>query len=272
MKKLFFTFLLGIITIPVASAHGDEDNNQGPSEPGVSTQESSKNELPTPAGKQEVLHIDWPNYGSLIIDWGFNFLRNCPKEMKARAFDARSLNLSVYYNIRLGKSHFTISPGLGMGFEGYQFEKRDQQYYTLVREDSSRYTKFEDANNLLLRSKKILRSSLDIKYSDFLLEFRFNANSKYPKESFFIALGGKLSMLWGASTTIRYQEDGETKERVIYESFNLNTLRYGLHARVGWERFSVFYTHTLSNLFSKGKGPEKTTTSPGTIGLSIDLF
>ncbi|MEL6606999.1 MAG: outer membrane beta-barrel protein, partial [Bacteroidota bacterium] len=183
------------------------------------------------------------------------------------------LNLSAYYNIRLGKSHFTISPGIGIGFEGYQFKKQNKRYNTLVRcEDDSRHTEFEDVDTLLPYRKKILQSSLDVKYSDFLLEFRFNANSKYPKESFFVALGGKLGMLWGASTTIRYQEDGETKERVIYESFNLNKLRYGLHARVGWERLSVFYTHIFSNLFSKGKGPDKTTTEPGTIGLSIDLF
>jgi hypothetical protein len=119
---------------------------------------------------------------------------------------------------------------------------------------------------------KILQSEFNVRYLDIILEARFNANRKYPKEGFFVAIGGKLGMQWGASTTVEYQEDNETKKRTMTDSFNINSARYGLHAKLGWGRFSAFYAHTFSSLFKENKGPGRTQTCPYSMGISIDLF
>ena len=272
MKKLFFVFLLGSLTTPNVWAQADQDSKQPTTEPIPLTEKAEQDVHKTDTDRLEILPIEWPDYGSLLVDEGFSLLRDCPKEMRDKAFNARSLNLSVYYNFRLKKSHFNISTGVGLGFEGFEFEfeKKNKQHYTLKRNESSRKTEF---NTLKSSTKKeYLQSSLTVSYVDlFILEFRINANKKYPKEGFWGALGGKLGMRWGAaSTTVKYQQDKETKKSVAEESFNLNKMRGRAHVRVGWGRFSVFYTHTFSNLFS-GEGPG-TTTKPSTLGLSVDFF
>lgn len=276
MKKLIFTFLLGVSTTYTVWAHGGEDNSHSALEPVAATQEIKKDGASVPSDQQAALPIALYDYGTLLIDWGFNFLRDCPQEMQKRSLNVRSSAVYAYYNIRLGKSHFVISPGVGKGHETYRFSKQTENlgYNTLAR-DNSRHTAFKDAREVLhnpTNGIKILRSGLNVSYWDFLLELRFNANKKYPKEGFFAALGYKIGMLWNASTTIKYQEDNQTKRSVMKESFNLNKTRHGAHARLGWGRFSMFYKHTLSSLFNEKKGPKKTTTKPVTVGLSIDLF
>ena len=268
MKKLIFTPLL-VITAVHTWAQEAQNNAQGTPEP---TPPKKQEQKAQPSNLQP-RSVELPNYGSLVIDWGFDVLRDCPQEMVLNFWGSRFSNVYFYYNIRLGQSHFAISPGIGMGFEGYQFKKQNEQYTALVRNEDSRHTECKDARKLFPKSEEILQSNLDLSYFDFfMLEVRFSANCKYPKESFFVALGGKLGMLWGAATTIKYKEDDQIKQRIDVECFNLNRMRYGAHARLGWGRFSLFYTQTLSTLFNEDQGPGKTTTKPYSVGLSVDLF
>ena len=267
MKQLTFTLLLGITTVHMWAQEA-QNNAQGTPEPAPPKKQERKAQPSNLTPRSGEL----TNYGSLVIDGGFDFLRNCPQEMALNFLGSRFSNVYFYYNIRLGQSHFAISPGLGLGLEGYRFKAQNDQYTTLVRNEDSRYTEFKDARQLFPKSEETLQSNLDLSYLDFMLEVRFSANCKYPKESFFVAIGGKLGMLWGAATTIKYKEDAQIKQRIDVECFNLNQMRYGAHARLGWGRFSLFYTQTLSTLFNEDQGPGKTTTNPYSVGLSVDLF
>lgn len=256
--------------MPHVWAHKNQDNKPSTLESAPLTEEAKQ---AVPTNRLDILPIEWPDYGSLLIDWGFNFLRDCPKEMKDKAFNARSLNLSAYYNIRLGKSHFVISPGIGVGFEGYQFQEAKGEYWTAVRKESDRkHTAFKQVKDLLPKSEKVIKSELGVRYWDALLEVRFNSDKKYPKEGFFAAIGFNIGVPQVASTTIKHQEEGEPEKNVHYASYNLNKMRYGAQARLGWGRFSIFYARTFSNLFNEEKGPNETTTKPAKFGLSIDLF
>lgn len=223
-----------------------------------------------------------PNYGSLIIDWGFDFLQGAPKEMKHSFWGSRMASAYLYYNIRLGQSHFVISPGIGYSGERYQFSKHKlsndkEVYYTLVRDSKSkdaenRTTKLEDTENVLQDSTAQTYSALDIRYLDFALEFRFNTNQKYPKEGFFVALGGSFGKLLSAYTTVFYKMDNQTKKRTESETFNLRNFRYGVHARLGWNRLGAIYSFSISPLFSKDQGPEGTEARVHCVGISLDLF
>ena len=262
MRKLLFTFLLFTASAYVWAQEGqdDEQNTQEAIPLAQETQEyTHKDHLKKP----KVTPVRLPNYGSLVIDSGLNFLRDCPSEINSPDLRARFSKISLYYNIHLGDSHFTISPGIGLSFEGYKLQKD----YILERNPTNTAFKKED------NSSDNILSALDIRYVDFcMLEVRFNANSKWPKESFFIALGGKVGMLWKACTTVRYKQHDEIKERNNWETFNLSKLHYGLCAKLGWGRFGLCYTHTLSSLFEEGRGPGRTTTKPWSLGISIDLF
>lgn len=269
MKKSAFIFLIGVLTTNALWANVDEEKSQDTSETDTIAQEPKKDELLTFTKEPETLHVASPSYGSLIVDWGLNMLRNSPQEMKRAALDTRSFNLAGYYNIRLGGSHFTISPGIKMGSEEYKFERN----YTLARDKNNRkHTEFKSANELLTDDAKILQSTLSTKYWSGLVEFRINADKQYPKEGFFIAVGGEIGMLWKVATKIRYQEDDQTKQRIIKEPFNLNQMRCGVQGRLGWGRFSIFYKHMLTNLFNEKKGPKNSNVMPSTIGFSVDLF
>jgi hypothetical protein len=262
MKKLFFTFLL-LVASACVWAQEDQDKEQSTQEEMPLTQESRRYVRKDRLKRLKTTPVRLPNYGSLVIDSGLNFLIDCPAEINSKDWRARFSNISLYYNIHLGHSHFTISPGIGLSFEGYRLQKDH------MLERNSTGTAFKKDSG----SSDNVLSALDVRYLDVcLLEMRFNANNKWPKESFFVAVGGKLGMLLKACTTVRYRQHEEIKERNNWETFNLSKVRYGLRARAGWGRFGLCYTCMLSSLFEEGKGPEKTTTKPWSLGVSIDLF
>lgn len=207
-----------------------------------------------------------PNYGSLVFEWGLGSLINVPKEMKLSHWGSRTTKGYLYYNVPIKESHFTFSPGIGIEAADYQF--RDK--YTLVRSES-RKTVLKPAQALLPNSPEIKKSSLAVKYTELVTELRLNANHGEPQDGFFVAVGGKIGLRWGASTIIRYREDSEDKSRITAESFNLSRIRYGLLARIGWGRFGAFYSQTLSSLFS-AEGPSEATIRPFSIGISINLL
>ena len=257
-----------------------------PSEPVVKQQPKPKSKP-----KQRANLMKAPNYGSLLIDWGFDFLQGGPEPMSHTFLGSRMGNVYLYYNIRIARSHFVISPGIGFSGERHQFrayqkdknppkgQDPQKEYYTLTRDANSqdqkvRDTKLEPAHTVLQLkdSKDVTASALDVSYLDFLLEARFHANEKYPKESFFVAIGGRLGMLWGAYTTVYYKADQQTKRRIEQESFNLKRFRYGVYTRLGWNRIGAFYAFTLSPLFSQDKGPEGTEVQVHCLGISLDLL
>jgi hypothetical protein len=252
MKKLAFIALL--VFLSPSYLWAQEESNL--------SKYSSAEEID--ASFQEELFM---NYASIVVDLGPDLLLNAPETMKLNLLKIKWPNLYLYYNIPIKESHFMVSPGLGFGRNRYTFKDE----YTLARNKTSRHTELEKADSLLGNNPTINSSSLDVKYVDLVTEFRFNANRLEPQDGFFLAVGGNLGIRYDAYTTIEYKEDGQTKTHIIAESFNLNRLRYGLIARIGWGRFGAFYSHTLSNLFNN-QGPTKNNIHPFSFGVSLNLL
>ncbi len=284
MKKLIFTLLLLVAPVCMLAQEAEDQagtndlqpapNASAPIQPSQEDQKHTKQkETEKKDNKNKPEQKDLFNYSSLFVDLGLNFLRGNLSAMEPSLWHSRVANFYLAYNIRIKQSHFTVVPGIGLGYEGYSFKENNKEYYTLVR-DQDRNTKLQAASDLLYQSKnnEIIQSNLNTRYVDLLLEVRFNANRAYPKEGFSVAIGGKAGLLWSPSTRVAYQEDKQRKERIMVDTFNLNRTRYVVHAKLGWKRFSLFYAHTLSKLFDQEKGPEKTKTSPCNAGLSVDLF
>jgi Outer membrane protein beta-barrel domain len=267
MKKLILALLLSTTTIYVRAQDIEQNTQQAATSTPATQNSIQKNHLEIE--KLATMSLKLPNYGSLLVSWGLDFLIDHPSKMDLNPLSSRFTNLCLLYNIRLGQSHFVISPGIGVAFDGYEFKNTSE---ILTRDEASRSTVFKKASEFLPKSTKIIQSSFDNRYIDIMLEVRFNTNNKYPKEGFFIALGGKMGLLWRASTTVKYQQDDETKTQTNSEFFNLERMRGGLHAKLGWGRFGLCYTHMISNLFKPNKGPDSTTTNTCNLGISIDLF
>lgn len=207
------------------------------------------------------------SYNSFMIDVGGNFLQNCPDEFKAKSFYNHVLNGAVLHHIRIAKTPCTVGFGLGIGSERYAFsEKEDANYYMLSNSIQGKSSQFSTTKELIADSKSTY-AGLFLRYLDIIVEARFNSNLVYPKDGAFIALGGFFSpLLISPSQTICC----ESFERRTNNTFNLNTTRYGVHARLGWNRVSIFYAVTLSSIFDKD-GPVVNAT-PHKIGISLDLF
>lgn len=255
MKKLVVALLLFVAPAPMWAQEAEEQTD---------TETVFKDQV-----------IKLSSYGSFMVDWGLSSLIRAPKKMEQNVWSSRALNGYFYYNIPIKASYFTISPGIGLGGEGYTFkDKEDKDKYTLVRSPGSRKTILESAKNLFKGSHKveITKSSLNTRYVELVAELRFNTNHQEPQSGFFIAIGPRIGMRWGAATTIQYQEDGQHKSRTTSESFNLNKLRYGFIARIGWRRLGIFYAQTLSNLFNQDQGPSKARIMPFSVGASLNLF
>lgn len=71
----------------------------------------------------------------------------------------------------------------------------------------------------------------------------------------------------GSHTKVVSNDGGKQKDKVR-DDFNLNLLRYGLTARLGYEMFQVYGTAYLSPLFEDGKGPE---IYPFEVGIALTI-
>lgn len=251
MKKLtlsIFTFF--IVFSAMASGGKDQKVQQAPTNT-LAVQSPSQN---APAS---------PNFpGSLVFDFGFNFLNDEPEDMKLNFFGSKIFNLYYMYEIRLGNSAFSFNPGLGIGLEKYRFDKD----VTLASNNEG------TAIVPLSEDWDVKRSKLAANYVDIPIEFRFHANKDNFRKSFKVGIGAKAGILFDSHSKIKYKENGETKTLKSKESFDLSKFRYGVQGRIGIGSFSVFYYHELSTLFKDGKGPEGTDASPFKVGISLYAF
>lgn len=232
--------------------------------------------------------------------------KNKAKDNKTTAlgfWGSRQISAALYYDLQLGGSGFFVSPGIGLSFDSYRFKNNfvpvrvgyDDPTTTTPKE--GRFVFMEKASKVVKpfpekeakknskdknkkeesladkQKKAINYSALYTRYADLLmLELRWYKKAKNYKKAFFIAVGGKLGVLWKSKIKVSYDEDKETKKYRITDSFQLSNIKYGVYARMGLGRYGICYQHTLSNLVKQKKWRGKMDVRPWSIGLSIDIF
>jgi len=70
----------------------------------------------------------------------------------------------------------------------------------------------------------------------------------------------------GSHSKVIYKEDGNRKKDKIRDDFNINPLRYGLTARVGYRTLNFYANYYMTPFFEKNDDPEL---YPVAIGLSL---
>jgi Outer membrane protein beta-barrel domain len=226
--------------------------------------------------------------GTFQLDFGFNRLTERPSDIKIGFWGSRTLNLYYFHDIRIGKSKFSVHPGIGFGFDRYKFIDYKKSTTiggrdTVVRRltptlviDQQGNTDFlqsaslvYDANDSL---KSIKKSHLVTNFLDIPLEIRFSTNPYDPSRSFRVAIGGRVGFLINSHTKLKYSDDGETKKIKDEQNFNLIPVRYAATLRIGAGNFNVFCHYNLNPLFEKDKGPDRTSATNYTIGISLAGF
>ena len=229
--------------------------------------------------EEEQALFDVPTrYATLVIDWGITSFYKTPENLAINFWRSRTASGSIYYNIPLGASHFMSSWGIGMSNIDYFFKthyaepnnEKTKFYYTIARDRSNRKIVSKLAKNVIPNVPIIKKSVLNINYIDIITELKFNSNKEEPQEGFSLSVGAKIGWQFSPSTIIQYEEDQEDKILISKESFNLNKFRYGVLTRLGWGRFGVVYTQTLSEMFKDGNIQNEI--FPWSVGISINLL
>jgi len=221
---------------------------------------------------EKVKTVARPNIpGSFIVDFGFNQPINKPTDFVLDFWGSRTVNLYYQYPIRLGRSHFSINPAIGMSLERFKF---DNNYMLYDPDEAAGTPRVEHytlvpGSNFFPEIKKIM---LITNYVEMPLEVRFDTKPEDIARSFNWALGGRIGVLFDSDQKVKYREDSQWKKSKDKENWGLNFLRYGVYTRVGIGGFNFFGFYNLSPLFEKGMGPQDTKMNTYTFGISVNGF
>ncbi len=199
--------------------------------------------------------------GTLTLDFGFNFLQNAPDNMDLRFWKSKGVGIYYLYDMPIGESKFSFHPGFGVGFESYAFSQNVTLAYPAGADTVGIVSLDGEVYETVDKSKLITH------YVDVPLEFRFY--TKENQRGFMVAVGAKVGYLFSAYTKIKYENEGSTITDKSRQDFNLNRLRYGASARLGFRGFNLHGQYMLSDLFKSDGGPEVNNFK---VGLSIALF
>ncbi len=209
--------------------------------------------------------------GDLIIEFGFNWMQDHPAGYSFNTMRSRTFNAYYLYDINIGKSAFSVHPGLGIGTEKYTFAGDITIGYGLD-DLQNRELQFIPLDSIYGPNAQFKKSQINPNYFDIPLELRWRLLKNDPKHSFKITLGGKLGFLFDSKTKINYRDYSESKTDKHKQSFELNPIRYGVYAKIGIGGLNAFYYYSISEVFKKDNGPMGTTMYPMTFGLSLALF
>ena len=204
--------------------------------------------------------------GNFLVDFGVGGTVGNPSNFTIGWWASRTVNLYYYYPIRFGESKFSFNPGIGLGLDQFKFKS---SYFVA---DTLGDGTFEMVANFRKDStvyKGLKRSILGQHYLDVPLEFKFSANPNDPNRTFWVSVGARVGYLYNPFTKIKHRADGETK--VYKDKFfhGQDKFRYGPSMRIGFGNFNLFGFYNMSPLFAKDKGPDKTTMTTFSVGISI---
>ncbi len=208
--------------------------------------------------------------GELNLQVGYNIMQETPEGIDFKWSGSRTFNAYYQYDINIGESSFSFHPGIGVGTEKYAFTDR----VTLARgndADNNYGVIFVGIDSTFGRYD-VRKSQINTNYLDIPFELRWRSRKYDPKRSIKVSIGAKVGILFDSKTKIKYRDDNQWKTLKQKEDFDLAKIRYGIYGKVGIGGISLFYYYSMSDVFTKDKGPENTTMYPMTIGLNWAIF
>lgn len=178
---------------------------------------------------------------------GYDFLKL--KESKSVAVN---LNL-IDHEVKLHGRHIMFITGLGFSWNNYRFSS------DLYLDPES--SKVQPVNDSLTYAK----NKLVVSYLNVPLLFEFNT-SEYRKHSVHFAFGAIVGLRLGSHVKLVREDGNDRYKKKIYDSFNLNPMKYDATVRLGFRNFTVFGNYSLGNLFKSSKDPEL---HPLTVGIRL---
>jgi hypothetical protein len=177
---------------------------------------------------------------------GYEFLETDP----GKSISISLMLLEKY--IPISKQHIGLVTGLGFDFTSFSFTN-DMR---LSRSGESVVASIDS-------TKSYSKNKLKVGYVKVPLLLQF-LTGKSPEKSFHIAIGGYGVIRMGkGKLKLEYSQDGNNHNDTSKKDFNLNSLNYGLEARVGYGKKALFATYALSSLFNNEANVELYPVSAG---------
>lgn len=226
-----------VITIAVDTATGKKDVQVT----------RLQNDHDDPSGDED--KVKPVQVSALGIDIGANWLMHggafgTPAELSAFETEPlRSTNVALHClptHFNMAKGHVSILTAITFDNNRYQFRNN----YTLQPR--------QDLVTMTADSLSFKKNKLNVWYAQIPLMLSFQTKPGHEKGNFHIALGGFAGLFIGASTKQKSEEMGKV---ILKDDFNLEPLRYGLTARIGYGNLELYSTYTLSPLFKESEGP-----------------
>ncbi|MGE0568789.1 MAG: outer membrane beta-barrel protein [Bacteroidia bacterium] len=187
----------------------------------------------------------------MIIEINHTGLLNIPSNIKM-SWKSIGVNFALMFDKPLGKSNFSI--GYGIGIYSHNFHSNAD---FVTRFDS---TKKAIVTDMIPKVNSYTINRFAQKILEVPLELRFRTKTI---NKFKIMLGGKFGYVISDFRKV-FDDVGKNK---IYDTKNLNYLRYGVVFRIGVEQFCFTASYYFSELFKKGLGPQGIT--PYSVGIAI---
>jgi len=201
---------------------------------------------------------------STVLDVFTDVYINVPAGIQTRTIN-QGMNFSGLYDYRFGKSNYSFAFGVGIGAHNFF----SNAFPVIDSLGNSQLTRIKT----LYPGTNYKKSKISYTYFDIPLEFRLRT-----KDEFRAALGLKFGFL--IDSHLKYKGDNflaETNDNLgaDFQSLkfrdvrNIEKLRYGVTARVGWKFINLTGFYSLTGLFKKDKGPDL---YPVSIGISLMPF
>ena len=186
---------------------------------------------------------------------------------KPENFDPRAVNQgfrhSFSYRMPFGKSKFSLSMGVGIGFYNYYIDALPKEVLPASMQlGDSYFRKIATISEPEISYKK---NKMNLTYLDIPLELKYG-----KKDGFKVSAGAKIDFLVnsylkfkGSDFIFGSNEDIKMKK---YNLDHLSKLQFGPIVRVGWKRINVYASYSFTPVYDADAGSKL---NPVCVGISI---
>ncbi len=224
----------------------------------VTESEDDEEEYSTKKKKKFKGHWSGIDFGlNNFVDHEFSMTRTGEEQfMDLYTGKSWNFNLNIkQYSIGFGTDRLGLVTGLGLEFNNYHFDGDNN-----IQEVDGNIVTKDDYPSTLTKSK--------LKTTFLTVPLLLEGQMFGAKRSKRIHVSGGVigGLKLGSSSKVIYKEDGNRKKDKTRDDFNINPLRYGLTARLGYKALNVYANYYMTPFFEKNNDPEL---YPVAVGLSI---
>lgn len=198
------------------------------------------------------------------IEAGFNGYNHVSTSALPGQIEYMSLetNNSICFNLNLSQLNIGLSryagfvTGIGLNWNNYRFEHRN----SIIEGADGVITEYQPVSSVPVKRSKFSTLYLNVPV---LLEIQIPASLS---NSLNIAGGFIGGLKLNAWTKVVFEDKEKSR---LNGDYNLNLLRGGFTARVGYRNFMIYGTYYVTPWFRESKGPDGYNLKPFEIGLAF---